>query len=449
MAWLQQSSIIEDQIAAALAAEERERALRFKRAWNAYYGAFPKPLKALKGRDGTTVAVDDNVIINYARVIVDKGVSFLFGQDVGFELDETEHTPAEEWLDSCWVANRKATLLQKLALNGGVCGHCFVKIVPSTPYPRLVILDPATVTPVWEPDDIEKVLRYRIQYPAVDPKTGKPIVIRQLIELDGAVWQITDQVSRADSTRWVTTAEATWPYPWPPIADCQNLPAPNEYWGISDLEDDVLQLNGAINFVLSNLARILRFHAHPKTWGKGFTAQQLSIAVDETIVLPSPDAELRNLEMLNDLSSSITLYERLREALHEISRIPEVATGKLENAGQLSGVALAILYQPLLEKTESKRSTYGDLLVELNRRLLALGGFGADNITVLHWPELLPGDVLQERQAALLDHQLGVSASTLLQQLGYDPELEQQKRQEEDAALGDRLLTAFDRDAAQ
>src|SRR5690606_15610206 len=106
------------------------------------------------------------------------------------------------------------------------------------------------------------------------------------------------------------------------------------------------------------------------------------------------------------------LYERLREALHEVARVPEVATGRMENVGQLSGVALSILYQPLIEKTETKRCTYGDLLVELNRRMLALGGFGEDNITVLHWPELLPGDVLQERQAALLDHQLGVSAST-------------------------------------
>lgn len=439
VAWPWQSNIVETQIASALALEEQKRALQFKRAWEAYYGRFAKSLKVRRGQ------ADDNVIVNLVRAIVDKGVSFLFGQDVGFELDETEHTPAEEWLAGCWEANRKATLLQKLALNGGVCGHCFVKIVPNAPYPRLVVLDPATVTPTWEPDDIETVLRYRIQYPAVDSKTGKPIVIRQLIELDGAVWRITDQVSRADSTRWETTAEATWPYPWPPIGDCQNLPNPNEYWGISDLEEDVLQLNGAINFVLSNLARIVRFHAHPKTWGKGFTAQQLSIAVDETIVLPSPDAELRNLEMLGDLSSSIALYERLREALHEVTRVPEVATGKLDSAGALSGVALNILYQPLLEKTETKRRTYGDLLIELNRRLLALGGFGEDNHTVLHWPELLPRDPLQERQAALLDQQLGVSTDTILQRLGFDPELERQKGEGESDASASAAARAYNR----
>jgi len=420
--WNKSENAVERQIAEALSMEEIARLRQFKAAWERYYGRFPKPLKVRSGQP------DDNVIVNMARVIVDKGVAFLFGQDVTFEIDETTTTPAEEWLASCWQANQQMTFLQKLALNGGVCGHVFVKIVAGSPYPRLILLDPATVLPIWDPHDIERVLRYRIQYPATDPNTGKPLTIRQWIELDGAIWRITDQVSRAGGA-WQTTAETVWPHPWPPIVDCQNLPNPNEYWGLPDLTEDILQLNEGINFVLSNLARIIRFHAHPKTWGRGFLADQLKVAVDETIVLPSPDAELHNLEMESDLSSSIAFYERLREALHEISRIPEVATGKLDRTGQLSGVALAILYQPLLEKTESKRRTYGDMLVELNRRLLALGGYGEENHTVIHWPELLPRDMLQERQAALLDEQLGVSRDTILTRLGYDAELEAQKRE--------------------
>ncbi len=436
-----QPNVVEQQITEALELDEITRANQFRRAWDAYYGRFTKPLKVKTGQS------DDNVLVNFARVIVDKGISFLFGQDLQFELDETQQTPEEDWLQACWDANRKMIFLQKLALNGAVCGHVFVKIV-AAPYPRLILLDPATVLPIWEPDDIEQVLKYRIQYPAVDPQTGKPISIRQWIERDGAIWRITDQVSRNGGT-WQTTSETVWPHLWPPIVDCQNLPNPNEFWGLPDLPEDVLQLNQGINFVLSNLARIIRYHAHPKTWGRGFTANQLNIAVDETIVLPSPDAELRNLEMVSDLSSSIALYERLREALHEVTRVPEVATGKLDSAGALSGVALNILYQPLLEKTETKRRTYGDLLIELNRRLLALGGYGEDNRTVLHWAKLLPRDMLQERQAALLDHQLGVSKNTLLQQLGYDAEMEQQKRAEEDAVLGEQLLGAFDRDQAE
>lgn len=437
------TNMIYSALADQLEKDETSRLEQFRNAWKAYYGDLPKPLKV---RPGT---VDDNIRLNFARLIVDKGVSFLFGKEVNFEIDEGETTPAETWLSGCWQRNRKMTLLQKAALNGGVCGHCFLKIqyTPGDEYPRLIVLDPETVTVVLAADDLENVLSYKIQYPSKDPISKKPVAIRQLIERDGTRWMITDQVGSIDSLSWRTTGEQIWPYAWPPVVECQNLPAPNEFWGVSDIEPDILEVNMAINFVVSNTGRILKYHAHPKTWGKGFDASQLKIAVDETLIIPSETGELHNLEMQTDLSSSIEFYKRLKEALHEASRIPEVATGKLESTSGLSGLALQILYQPLLEKTETKRLLYGDMLVELNRRMLEIGGFGTDNITEIHWPELLPTDPLQERQAALIDQQLGVSTDTLLMRLGYDPDLEREKSQKSTEQLGDQLLSAFDKGA--
>lgn len=420
--------------------DDRARQAQIKHAWQAYWGRLSKPLKVKVGD------IDDNVNVNFCRIIVDKGVSFLFGKNLEFEADEIRETPAEEWMDSVWNSNRKMTFLQKVALNGAVAGHAFVKIVERPDgLPKLIALDPETVTVRYSVDDFENVSAYIIRYPARDPKTGKPILFRETIEQDRGRWVIRDEVSDADGIAWRMTSETVWNYDFAPVVDCQNLPVPNEYWGASDLEEDIIQLQRSINFILSNLARIIRYHAHPKTWGRGFSAKDLRIGVDETIIFPSTDAELRNLEMQSDLASSIELYTRLREALHEVSRIPEVATGKVENAGSLSGVALQILYQPLLEKTETKRRTYGDMLVELNRRLLAIGSFGSEIITTINWPELLPSDPMQERQAALIDQQLGVSQDTLLQRLGYDPELERQKGEMETDDIGEKLLTAFDR----
>ena len=440
------TNIVDQHLLQNVAADELARLRRYRTAWEAYHGDFPEPLKALKGRDGKPVAADDNAIVNYARVVVDKGVAFLFGQAARFELDESGQTPEEDWLAECWTANGGITTLQKLALNGGICGHTFAKIVPASgrPYPRIIVIDPANVAVGYDPGDIDEVLWYRIQYAGLDAQ-GEMVTYRQIIARDGGTWQITDQESK-EGASWRTVRTERWPYAWPPVVDCQNLPLPNEYYGLSDLPEDVLRLNRSINFVLSNLARIIRFHAHPKTWGRGFTADKLQIAIDETIVLPNEHSELRNLEMVSDLSSSIALFERLREALHEATRIPEVATGKLENVGALSGVALQILYQPLIEKTETKRRTYGELVIELNRRLLALGGYGEEHRGVIHWPEMLPGDPLVERQTALIDQQLGASSDTLLQQLGYDPDMERQKRVVEQQELGDEMLSAFDRD---
>ncbi|NOZ27974.1 MAG: phage portal protein [Chloroflexi bacterium] len=423
--------------------ENQARLFRYKRAWDAYFGRFPKPLKVRQGKP------DDNVIVNYCRVVADLSVAFLFGREPRFELDETADTDAEVWLRDAWRYNRKMILLQKMALNGAVCGHVFVKILPGEPFPKLINLSPEYVHVITDPEDIDLVVRYVIEFPAVSPD-GTAITRRQTIERVGESasqqgrWHITEQEARG-SGPYRTLSETDWPWPWPPIVDCQNLPSPNEYYGIADIEEDLVDINESINFVLSNMARIIRYHAHPKTWGRGFDARQLQIAVDETIVLPGEDAELRNLEMESDLESSIRLYERLREALHEVSRTPEVATGKLERAGALSGVALQILYQPLIDKIEAKRLTYGEMLVELNRRLLEMGGFGPDNVVTIHWPELLPKDVMAERQAALIDQQLGVSQDTILQRLGFDPELERQKRELSSADMAERMLEAFNR----
>ena len=432
-------NILERQAVADATAEEAARVEAISAAWDAYYGRFPKPLRVRAGQ------ADDNVSVNYCRAVVDKGVSFLFGQDVRFELDETEQTAEEEWLQECWRANRGMVTLQKLALSGAIAGHAFAKIVPARPLPRVVVLDPASVRVHWDPEDLDTVVQYIIQYSTIDHRTDRVVAFRQRIERqDNGRWRIVDEVSQSGGA-WRTRADTAWPWTWPPILDCQNLPNPNEYWGISDLEEDVIGLNRSINFVLSNVNRIIRFHAHPKTWGRGFTASQLNVGIDETIVLPSADAELHNLEMQSDLGSSIALYERLREALHQVTRVPEVATGKLDNAGALSGVALHILYQPLIEKTETKRRTYGELVTELNRRMLALAGFGEEHHTVIHWPELIPTDPFQEAQAAVLYQQLGVSSDTLLQRLGFDPDLEREKRQVSSADLGEAMLTAFER----
>lgn len=422
--------------------EERARLEQWRKAWDAYFGTFPATLKVKLGQ------ADDNVAVNYVRLIVDKGVSFLFGQEVQWELDNElqERTPAELWLDECVRRNGGQLLLQKLAVNGGVCGHAFLKIVPSMQpggYPRLVNLSPEYVTVVSDPDDIDVVLRYIIEYPARGAG-GEQLTIRQTIErTDGGRWTVTDEVS-VNGRQWETRAAILWPWAWPPLVDCQNLPSPNEYYGIADVEEDVLKLNYAINFTLSNLQRIIRFHAHPKTWGSGFSAQLLKVGVDETIILPA-GATLANLEMQSDLTSSIAYYERLKEALHETAHVPEVATGKLDTTGQLSGVALRILYQPLLDRTEQKRLTYGALLTEMFRRLLDMAGYGADNLVTLHWPDLIPQNRLELLQAALLEKQLGTSDDTLLRELGRDPDAEREKQDASGDELGEQLLAAFDR----
>src|SRR5204863_7425901 len=91
---------------------------------------------------------------------------------------------------------------------------------------------------------------------------------------------------------------------------------------------------------------------------------------------------------------------KVKEALHEIARVPEVSVGKVDSIGALSGVALEILYQPLMELTAVKQMTYGPLLEEVNRRALWIGGRGRDVEVKNQWPALLPGDLKLEGEVA-------------------------------------------------
>ncbi|MDI9546550.1 MAG: hypothetical protein QM346_03015, partial [Chloroflexota bacterium] len=76
---------------------------------------------------------------------------------------------------------------------------------------------------------------------------------------------------------------------------------------------------------------------------------------------------------------------------------------------------------------------------------LDMAGRRSDQETQIHWPDALPGDALAERQTALIDKQLGVSDDTLLQQFGYDPDAEREKRQQNVTDMADAMLGAFDR----
>ena len=226
-------------------------------------------------------------------------------------------------------------------------------------------------------------------------------------------------------------SDQVWPYPWPPVIDCQNLPAPNEYFGLSDLENLPLQDN--VNFLASNILRIVRYHAHPQTYGTGFKTDELKVGPSDMVTLPA-GATLANLEMTSDLGSSLGYLNAMVGWFLRICRIPDLDPAKV-NVGALSGFALKILYHDLIDKTETKRRLYGDMLVELNRRILELLNQGGDNKVTIHWPQPLPESAKERAETAKLELDMGiVSRETVATAAGYDWKVEQERRAAEGAA---------------
>lgn len=411
-------------------------------AWKSYRGELEDPLKVDKAQP------NDNVRINRCSPIADKGVSFLFGQVLKIECDDQDE------LDAFWGDDDdKMTMLAKIAMNGAVCGQPFVKLIPSPDDPkappRMVILDPMLLRIITLPDDCELHVGYIIEYPVnadlqkrqiiarVDPRNDLYALGEKDLEDN---WTITNYSRKGDQGVWQQDGTPEeWLYPFPPVFTCQNLPNPNEPWGMPDLTPDLIGMNKNLNFMLSNISRIIKYHGHPKTWAKGIRAAQLQVAVDQTLVLESPDAQLNVITPMENFSGLLSVVADLRSDMDEQSRVPAVALGRMTDMpkGNISGVALQLLFQPLLEKTVLKRRLYGKLIREVSRAALVLmGAIGIEDYSTydiqLNWQPLLPSDDLQAAQEAILLQQLGVSQSTILAGLGMDADDEADKVAEED-----------------
>lgn len=415
----------------ALIDERKARARLIEAEWAYYYGEHKPQLKIREGQP------DDNVILNVCGKLVDQAVNMLFGQGVVLELDELNETPQEQMLHNILDANRREMLLFDIALNGCVTGHPAVKIVPREgQLPRIVNLNPSILTVFWDVGDLERVLGYVLSWNAD---------ARQDIVRDGETWLIRDWTKNRRRD-WELIDENRWEWPWPPILDWKNRPNPNRYYGRSDLTH--ADLNDRINFVASNTNRIIKYHAHPKTIGTGMEAQDVKeTAVDGFWTVSNPDASVDNLEMRGDLGSSMAFLDLLRGQFYAEGGGVDLSSMK-DKVGQLTNFGLRVLFKDATDKLERKRLLYGEALVELSRRLLEVAGMGPDNVPILHWPDPLPENQLENVQSLAQEDALGVvSKQTMAADLGRDWELELERMQAEgeaDGDLGTTLLRAFE-----
>lgn len=440
---------------------DMERKRQMKEAWKAYRGEFQKPLKVEKNQP------DDNVLVNFCGPIVDKGASWLFGKSVKIEESEeagTSDSARQDFIDGLWGDDDdKMSLLSDVAANGGVCGQAFMKLIPARgrkKYPRIVVLDPEIVRMVTAPDDCSLILAYVIEYNyTATYNPGAEVQKRQVIarvapggldesageyDLDDT-WTITNYIRYSSASgqqnAWQQVGEVEeWLYPFAPIFSCKNLPNPNESWGTPDLTPDLIDQNKTLIFLLSNLSRIIKYHGHPKTWAKGLHADQINMGIDDLLVLQSTDAEIGTLTPMENFAGILSVLAAIMSNIDQQSRVPAVALGRLADIprGTVSGVAMQLMFQPLLEKTTQKQRLYGKLIREVTRAALVLAGLLSieemeDCKIGLQWQPLLPADNLVAAQEALLLEQLDVSMNTIYSGLGLDYESEVEKKAEEDA----------------
>lgn len=424
--------------------QDQQEARRQELQWRAlqYYDGEADPPLLVKPGDA-----DDNVCVNFAQLIVDKGVEFLVGDGIGIDLGEEngESDPEDEYLETVWPEAQRCEDLIDLATNGGIFGHQWLKTsIQDDGNPKITVLDPMAMQVVHNPRDWRIVDEYWYDW-IEDSGAFSSRVYREITSRTANGWLIQEhEVLTGDNVRPIGPA-ISWNRPFAPIFQCKNLPKANEFYGRPDLSRDVLSLIYYLHRADSLIARILRLHGYPKTVARGMQAADLKTDISGVLFVSKMDAEIKNLEMESDLGAALAFRKNLRESLAEVSAVPEITTGKTENIGQLSGRALQILYGPLLKRTGRKQKLFGRLLTDVLRALLSIGGFDSQTKINLKWPNLVPGDPKEDREVALLDKELGASRDSLLEKFGYDPERERRQREADQDEMGNQALAAFDR----
>lgn len=427
---------------------------------------------------------DDNLRSNMIGKIVDQSIYLLLSAGVEFDLPGDEETSEERWLNACWDANKKDVLLKDCAYNAADAGIGYIKIQPNAligkygeqmdaVFPRLINIDPKNVAMDTNPEDFEQVIRYTIEFVTAGPD-NKPRRRREITEhvaaaydengnaISGEYWKISNWVKdygkqwELMGTPIVWSDEKGIPYDFPPIIHWKNLPNPNNIIGRPDILDDVIELQDKRNFNASNINKIIRYHAHPKTYGidisplpKSKDSLDSSWDPDQMVIFTSGQhPAIANLEMQSDLASSIQFYDMLGKQMFDQTNTVDL-TAFRDKLGQLTNFSVRVLFQEAIWKMNIKRELFGDMLRELNHRLLVVGEQANTDPGEIVWPDaVLPvniKEVIEEQKAEL---EMGiVSKQTISQERGRDYEQEQERISNEQANntnIGAEILKTFE-----
>lgn len=452
--------------------EHKARVKRLDELWDYYKGNHKLPLKVRPNQ------INDNVILNLCGQSIDRLIAFWLptlprielqgGVDRVRSVDGTlEETRTDEQIavDTFLEANEFEELISDVLLSGFVTGHNYLRLLPPQREgepPRLRHIDARYIQVFWRQGDVRDRLFYRMTWEYADRRKRRQDIVPNwlLAGLTEAPLEDTFSISAADGVQstyanqwtileyeyadngWRETGRDAWAYPFAPIIDWKHSHAPHEFYGNTELVGTAL--NDAVNFLASNTARILRFHAHPRTIIKGADASGLKeTAIDGAWELANAEADVFNLEMQSDLASSLAMLNDIRSAFFAQQRVLDPAAIK-DKVGGLTNFGVRMLFSDMLDNAKAKQSNYSNGLGEVCRRALAMANVVLDRAPLVMWGNPLPEDRGEVVKAVKEELEIGtLSKQTAADDLGRDFDKEQSQIAEEGARAGEQLANTF------
>ena len=370
---------------------------------------------------------ESQLTFNYVKAFADYLVNFTFGQGIDFGSPEATAGITPYLLKRAWEQdNDKMTTLWEIGQHGAVSGDVFVKVAYEEPYIdpigrprpgrfRILPLNPAYCFPEWHPHDRTRMIRFKLKYKFWGTAA------------DGARQVFTyTEILTEDMIEEYINDERIDQRPNPmgeiPIAYTQNIAVASSPWGLADITD-IISLNREFNEKATEVSDIINYHGSPVTVIIGAKASNLEKGPKKVWTIGSKDASIQNLSMDTNFAGIMGYMELLKQAMHEMTGVPASALGQMQPISNTSGTALAVQYQPLMQRYRLKKIQYTRLFKRINELIMLTavvkepqsmmynpmistiplrpGQYDvldpADPVTyqsTVHWPEPLPVDVL-------------------------------------------------------
>jgi hypothetical protein len=351
------------------------------------------------------------LVFNYARTLIRKTASYVFPAPVTFTVAAEGDAPvrreaanrAERRLAELRDALDLGRLDLALCVDSAVLGDAAMKVTwdHARASPRVVAVDPGTLVAQWAPDDPRALDEVIQGYGLTGAHIG-----RMFPEHAGAGFEAARSypvIERWTHDRWRVLIAGQLahdlpnPYGWIPYVVVANDPRPFSFWGASDLID-LMDVCRELNRRMTVLAHVLELSGAPIAVLENVDGSEgIRVGPGAKWELPEGSrAYLLDLLQGGGAEMHIRYIDLLYRMLHDLSETPRTAFG--DSGRDLSGAALEVEIQPLVQKVGRKRRTWDGVYTARNAMLLdLLERFGGEELhglrqTTTIWPPVLPSD---------------------------------------------------------
>ena len=396
----------------------------------------------------------DALTFNYARTLLRKTVSYVFNAPVGIHIPASNNAVhnanlAERQLLGWRDALGLTRLDIALATDALIHGDAAMKVTwnHELAIPNVVPVDPGCLTVRTAPDNPRQVEAVRHLYRATPRQLQQQFGVRVDATIDAdkpiptlETWTRSTFRVHANNQALVDVPN---PYGMIPYIVIANDPAPQQFWGQSDLAD-LMPVCTEINKRMNVFSRILDLSGAPITVLEGVDGTEgIRIGPGAKWELPE-GARAYLLDLMQGGGADVHLkyMDLLFRMLHDLSETPRTAFG--DSGRDLSGAALEVEIQPLVQKVQRKRRQWDAVIsqrAQLFLRMMSkhlqmdIDGFGTP---MPIWPPILPSDTESAVRTTVARVQAGLmSRRTAMSNLGeHDPDAELRQMQSEPLVKG-------------